>query len=99
MASRASRILFLPALISSLAMPVSAQTKVTMYLAFLVNGYHAPFYLANEKGWYKEVGLDVTISPGRGTSDSIKQVGTGNAQFGEPDFGAVSKAVSQGIPI
>jgi NitT/TauT family transport system substrate-binding protein len=79
--------------------PASAQTKVTMYLDFLVNGYHAPFYLAKEKGWYKDAGLDVTISPGKGTADSIKTVGTGNAEFGFPDYGALAKAVSEGVPL
>lgn len=75
------------------------EQKVIMHLDFLVNGYHAPFYLANEKGWYKSAGLSVTIRPGRGTSDSIKNVGTGQAQFGFPGFGAVVKAIAQGIPI
>lgn len=82
-----------------LATPLAAETKVTMYLDFLVNGYHSPFYLAKEKGWYKEAGLDVTISPGKGTADSIKTVGTGNAEFGFPDFGAAAKAISEGVPI
>jgi len=81
------------------ATPSSAQTKVTMYLDFLVNGYHSPFYLAAEKGWYKEAGLDVTVLPGKGTADSIKTVGTGNAEFGFPDYGAVAKAVSDGLSI
>jgi NitT/TauT family transport system substrate-binding protein len=64
-----------------------------------VNGYHAPFYVAQQKGWYKEAGLNVTIRPGRGTADSIKTVGSGNAQFGFPDFGATAKAVAERIPI
>jgi len=81
------------------APPLAAQTKVTMYLDFLVNGYHSPFYVALEKGWYKEAGLDVTISPGKGTADSIKTAGTGNAEFGFPDFGALAKAISDGIPL
>jgi NitT/TauT family transport system substrate-binding protein len=81
------------------AAAASAQTKVTMYLDFLVNGYHSPFYLAKEKGWYKDAGLDVTILPGKGTADSIKTTGTGNAEFGFPDYGALAKAVSDGIPI
>ena len=79
--------------------PLAAETKVRMHLDFLVNGYHSPFYLAKEKGWYKEAGLDVAISPGKGTADSIKTVGTGNAEFGFPDFGAVAKAISEGVPI
>ena len=83
----------------SLSNPLAAETKVKMYLDFLVNGYHSPFYLAKEKGWYKEAGLDVTISPGKGTADSIKTVGTGNAEFGFPDFGALAKAVSEGVPL
>jgi NitT/TauT family transport system substrate-binding protein len=77
----------------------SALTKVTMHLDFLVNGYHAPFYVALEKGWYKDAGLDVTIEPGKGTADSIQTAGAGNAQFGFPDYGAVAKSVSEGVPI
>jgi NitT/TauT family transport system substrate-binding protein len=81
------------------APPLAAETKVKMHLDFLVNGYHSPFYVAKEKGWYKEAGLDVTISPGKGTADSIKTVATGNAEFGFPDFGALAKAVSEGMPL
>lgn len=81
------------------AAPLAAQTKVTMYLDFLVNGYHSPFYVALEKGWYKEAGLDVKITPGKGTADSIKTVATGNAEFGFPDFGALAKAISEGVPL
>ena len=73
--------------------------KVTMHLDFLVNGYHAPFYIAQAKGWYKEAGLDVTIRPGRGSADAIKTVGTGQAEFGFPDFGATIKAMAQDIPV
>ena len=95
-----TRSLLLAAGISiGFASPGAAETKVTMYLDFLVNGYHSPFYLAKEKGWYKAAGLDVTILPGKGTADSIKTVGVGNAQFGFPDFGATAKAVSKGVPI
>ena len=76
-----------------------AADKVIMHLDFLINGYHAPFYIAQKKGWYKEAGIDATIRPGRGTSDSIKNVGSGNAQFGFPSFGAAAAAVAQGIPL
>jgi NitT/TauT family transport system substrate-binding protein len=82
-----------------LSVSALAETKVTMHLDFLVNGYHSPFYLALEKGWYKEAGLDVTINPGKGTADSIKTVATGNAEFGFPDYGATAKAISEGVPL
>jgi len=95
----AGRALLLAAGLALTAAPATAQTKVTMYLDFLVNGYHSPFYVALEKGWYKEAGLTVTIAPGKGTADSIKTVATGNAEFGFPDFGALAKAVSEGVPL
>ena len=82
-------------------LPPKAQAadKVIMHLDFLINGYHAPFYIAQKKGWYKDAGIDATIRPGRGTSDSIKNVGSGNAQFGFPSFGAAAAAVAEGIPL
>ena len=58
---------------------VDVADKVIMHLDFLINGYHAPFYIAQKKGWYKDGGIDATIRPGRGTADSIKNVGSGNA--------------------
>lgn len=79
--------------------PAFAQTKVRLYLDYVVNGTHAPFYIAQEKGWYKEAGLDVTILPGKNTADCIKNVGTDNADFGFPDLGPVAAAVSEGMQI
>jgi len=73
--------------------------QVTMHLDFLVNGYHAPLYVAQAKGWYSDAGLEVTIRPGKGSADAIKTVGTGQAEFGFPDFGASVKAMADGIPI
>ncbi|MEQ8699346.1 MAG: ABC transporter substrate-binding protein, partial [Bauldia litoralis] len=90
------------ALATALAVSPAAHgqsTKVIMHLDYLVNGYHAPLYIAHAKGWYREAGLDVTIRPGKGSADSIKSVGTGQAQFGVPDFGASVKAMANGIPI
>ncbi len=78
---------------------LSAGQKVIMHLDYLVNGYHAPFYVAKAKGWYDAAGLDVTIRPGRGTADSIKNVATGQAQFGLPGLGATVKAISEGINV
>jgi NitT/TauT family transport system substrate-binding protein len=83
----------------ALSSAARAAEPVILHLDFLVNGYHAPFYVAEQKGWYRDAGLDVTIRPGRGTADSIKNVGSGSAQFGFPDFGATAKAVAEGIPI
>ena len=88
------------AALTALAQPTArAADEVVMHLDFLINGYHAPFYIAQKKGWYREAGIDATIRPGRGTADSIKNVGSGNAQFGFPSFGAAAAAVAEGVPL
>ncbi len=54
---------------------------VRLSLEWLVSGRHVGFYVAQEKGFYKEEGLNVAIERGYGTADSIKRVATGTADF------------------
>ena len=42
------------------------------------HGMHAPFFLAAEKGWFKEAGLDVTFQDGRGSASTVNLVGAGH---------------------
>lgn len=44
---------------SLLAAPAVAADKVTLRLDWSTIGYHSPFYLAAERGYYKAAGLDV----------------------------------------
>ncbi len=76
-----------------------AQTKATMHLDWLVNGYHAPFFVAAERGMYKEAGLEITIRPGKGSVDSARTVATGDAQFGFPDAATAVKGISEGMAL
>jgi NitT/TauT family transport system substrate-binding protein len=59
-----------------------ARQKVSLRLDFGFTGYHAPFFLAQERGYYSDAGLDVTIRPGTGSGDTIKLVGAGQETFG-----------------
>ena len=85
--------------LGSFASQALAETKVTIHLDWLFNGYHAAFFVAKDKGWYKSAGLDVTIRPGRGSSDSVRAVSAGNAQFGFPDAATAVKAISAGAKL
>jgi NitT/TauT family transport system substrate-binding protein len=76
-----------------------AQTRVKVHLDWLVNGYHAPFFVALDKGWYKEGGLDVTVVPGKGSFDAIRTAATGNAEFGFADGAVTAKSVTEGLPV
>jgi NitT/TauT family transport system substrate-binding protein len=73
-----------------------AQEKVTLRLDFIPNGYHGPFYMALDKGYYREEGLDVQIGRGFGTVDTIKRVDAGADTFGFADFYTAVKAMAEG---
>ena len=75
-----------------------AETRVKLHLDWIVNGYHAPFYAAVDRGLYKAAGLDVTIEPGRGSFDAIRSVAAKNAEFGFADAATVIKSAAEGIP-
>jgi NitT/TauT family transport system substrate-binding protein len=47
-------------------------TKVNYSTSFLAFGWDAPFYLAKERGYFEDEGLDVTIRQGKGSADAIK---------------------------
>ena len=54
--------------------------SVTLVLDWTPNTNHSGFYLAREKGFYKERGLDVTIIE-PGPDGGLPQLEAGNAQF------------------
>jgi NitT/TauT family transport system substrate-binding protein len=75
-----------------LAQPVMAAEKVNLALDWVVNGTHAGYYVAREKGYYAEAGLDVTVSRGFGSGDTVKRVATGASTFGIADTGTIIAA-------
>ncbi len=79
--------------------PAWAQEKVTLRLDFIPNGYHGPFYLALDKGYYREEGLDVQIGRGFGSADTIKRVDAGTDTFGFADFYTAVKAIAEGVKV
>jgi len=71
------RGLFLAAM-SVLAFQASAAEKVTLQLKWLPQSQFAGYYVAQQKGFYQDEGLDVTIKPG-GTDISPVQVIAGKS--------------------
>jgi len=59
-----------------------AAEKVSILLDFTISGYHAPFFVAQAKGYFAEQGLDVSISRGYGSGDTVKKVAAGAADVG-----------------
>ena len=76
----------------------SDTTKVTVMLDWTPNTNHSGIYLAKERGWYRDAGLDVTIiEPGETGVDQV--VAAGQAQFGISVAENVIPARAQGVPI
>ena len=59
--------------------------KVTLQLKWFSSFQFAGYYMALEKGFYKEVGLDVTIVERNAQKNNIMQVVNGEATYGVAD--------------
>jgi len=81
--------------------PASAQQlpKLTARVDFLPWGMHAGLHLGVMKGWFKEAGLDVEVSDGRGSGVTMQQVATGDVDIGWVQLGAMAVARGKGMPI
>jgi len=79
--------------------PAQELKPVSFRLNYVANAEHAPYYLAVKKGFYKEVGLDVKITPGNGSNDTVRLVGAGNEMFGVAVSDAVATGRGRGVPV
>lgn len=68
-----------------------AQDKVKFALDWIPYGKHAMFYVSLDKGFWKDAGLDVTVTRGFGSGDTVKRVAAGTEDFG---FAAVASMVT-----
>jgi NitT/TauT family transport system substrate-binding protein len=59
-----------------------AAEKVSVGLDFTISGYHAPFFVAQDKGYFSQAGLDVTITRGYGSGDTVKKLASGVIDVG-----------------
>lgn len=78
--------------------PTPAPVALTVGLGFIPNVQFAPFYLADQAGYYTEAGLTVEFQ-NKIDPDLITLVGQGAIDVGLADGTSVIPAVSQGIPI
>jgi len=76
----------------------SAQ-KVSVMLDWVPNTNHTGLYVAQERGYFKEQGLNVEILPLAEGSSVEQIVGNGKVQFGISSSEPLAKARSEGIPI
>lgn len=63
-----------------------ADTNVRFTLDWIPGSTHGAFLIAQQKGYYKEEGLNVTIDPGKGSAEVVRQLAAGVYDIGFPDI-------------
>ncbi len=62
-------------------------------------GNYAPVVLGRERGYYKDVGIDLTVGQGKGSGATIRQAGAKLDTFVWADTSALLVVASQGVPV
>lgn len=81
------------------AVAASDVNTLSVRLDWLPAGYHAPMWLAVEKGWFKKAGVNVTIADGNGSATTVQLVGAGQYDVGWAALSNMAFAVGKGLPL
>lgn len=73
--------------------------KIVFRLDWLPSAYHAPVFVALDKGYWKDGGLDVEVQFGKGSTDTAKMVATEQADFGWANTVVTTHAIETGMPL
>src|SRR5262245_2293709 len=82
--------------------PANAEQKdVRMMLDWIIQATHAPYFVALEKGYFKDAGLNVTVDAGKGATNVAVNVASNVYQFGWVDMPTMIKfnAQNPGSPL
>ena len=74
--------------------------KVDYLTSFNTFGRDAYVYVAQEKGYFEDAGIEVSVKPGTGSVDVMKLIASGRADFGPADFSTVAITVAnEDLPV
>jgi NitT/TauT family transport system substrate-binding protein len=81
------------------ARAAGALKQVTLTLDWVFQGPNVGFMLAQNKGFYREAGIDVAITPGKGSVSTAQLVASKASQFGFADGYVVGSGVAKGMAL
>ncbi len=73
--------------------------KVNLLLDWGWLPYHTVFLTAEDKGYYKDAGLEVKIEQGRGSATTAVVVGQGSFDIGHINVTNAAQAIAKGVPL
>ncbi|WP_274308710.1 ABC transporter substrate-binding protein [Solibacillus daqui] len=73
--------------------------KISIMLDWYPNAVHSAFYVAKEKGYFEEQGLDVEIQMPADTNDPLKLAATGKVDLAISYQSQVVQSRAEGIPV
>jgi NitT/TauT family transport system substrate-binding protein len=76
-------------LAAALAAPADAQTKLKLVLNWKYQGPQGMFFLADDRGYFKAEGLEVTLDQGNGSGAAVPLVANGTYDVGFGDINAL----------
>lgn len=82
------------------AMAQSKMDDVSVQLDWVVRADHAMFFVGKEKGFFEKNNINVTsVRKGTGSTDALRLVANGNAQFGFADLPTLLVVRSRSVPV
>jgi NitT/TauT family transport system substrate-binding protein len=91
--------IMLAAILGTGAAHAADKTKIMVATDFVPHGMHAGLFLAKQKGWFDEAGLDVNIDDGKGSATTIQLVAASQLDIGFAQLAAMAPAISNGVPV
>lgn len=82
--------------------PVRAQKplkKVVFLTNYVFHGRHSPYFVGVEKGFYREAGFDVSISPATGSGFVLAALEGGKTDYGMAESTSVVQAIAKGAKV
>lgn len=104
-ALRAVLLLMMVTLLASSAAGQPARTApaprvaATLRLDWVPGPHHVGPVLAVQRGYYADEGIDLTVSPGRGSGATVQIIASGRELFGFADAGAMAIAAAKDAPV
>lgn len=97
--SRFFQVLVLVSMVLGLGSHAVQAEPVTLILDWFPNPDHVPLYVAQDKGFFADEGLEVTLQPPSDPNDPLKLVAAGRVEFGISYQPSVIIARSEGLPV